>query len=124
MRIKPTTQRRNVTIDIETVPLSSADHDGALSALTGRIVCIAMLIDDGRTVEDVALIDPDERSILTQFWEALRRTDLLIGYNILNFDLPFIRQRSWISSVKPSRRIDLRRYYTQDVLDLMQTWSV
>jgi hypothetical protein len=49
--------------------------------------------------------------------------DVFIGHNILEFDLPFIRQRSWIHNIRPSRRIDLRRFYSVNVIDTMQLWS-
>ena len=123
MKIKPTMTRRNVVLDIETVSLDPAVPDGALSALTGRIACICLLIDDGETVSERAFIDPDEAVLLDQFWNVIRSSDLLIGFNLYAFDLPFIRQRCWILGVRPSRRIDLRRFYSQDFLDLMQLWS-
>lgn len=123
MKIKPTATRRNVFIDIETVTLDSKDDKGALSAVTGRIVCICLLIDDGSTIREEMLIDHDERTLLEAFWAEVKPHDVFIGYNALDFDLPFIRQRSWILGVRPSRRISLKRYYTEDVIDLMQLWS-
>jgi hypothetical protein len=35
----------------------------------------------------------------------------------------FLRQRSWILGIKPTRTIDLRKYYSEDVIDTMQLWS-
>ncbi|MFB3813098.1 MAG: ribonuclease H-like domain-containing protein [Terriglobales bacterium] len=122
MKIKPTYSRRNVFLDIETLALDQANPEGALSALTGRVVCIGLLIDDGQTVLEHSLIDSDELALLRSFWALVRPGDLFVGFNILDFDLPFIRQRCWINSVRPSRRVDLRRYYSADCLDLMQTW--
>ena len=123
MKIKPTTTRRNVVLDVETVSLDPAVPDVALSVLTGRIACICLLIDDGEAVTEHAFIAPDEPVLLDQFWNEIRPTDLLIGFNLYAFDLPFIRQRCWVLGVRPSRRIDLRRFYSQDFLDLMQLWS-
>jgi hypothetical protein len=37
-------------------------------ALTGRIVCIGMLIDDGAQLEEPAITDENEVHILTKFW--------------------------------------------------------
>jgi len=121
--IEPNDFRRIVVVDIETVTIDPADAKGALDALTGRIVCIGMMIDDAVSVKETVLIDPDERRILEQFWEAVKPTDVLVGHNILEFDLPFIRQRSWILNVRPSRHLDLRKYYTGDVVDTMQLWT-
>jgi DNA polymerase III epsilon subunit-like protein len=60
---------------------------------------------------------------LSRFWALIEPGDVFVGHNILDFDLPFIRQRSWIRSTRPSRRIDLRRFYSGDVIDTMQLWS-
>jgi hypothetical protein len=105
------------------VSLNPGDPKGELDALTGRIVCIGLLFDDGESVTEAALLDHDERRILEGFWKAIRPTDVLAGHNILEFDLPFIRQRSWILGIQPSRSLDLRKYYTGDVVDTMQVWT-
>lgn len=123
MHITPRHNRRNVFLDIETIPLDPADEKGALSAATGRIVCICLLIDDGHDIVEQTFIDTDEEYLLSSFWSMLRPTDVFIGFNILGFDWPFVRQRSWILGVRPSRRVDLRRYYSNDLIDLMQLWT-
>ena len=120
----PTNQfRRTVVVDIETVSVDARIEKGALDALTGRIVCIGLLIDDGRTISETAIAYEDELQILTEFWEAIHPTDVLVGHNVLEFDLPFIRQRSWIFGIRPSRALDMRKFYTQDVQDTMALWS-
>ena len=124
MKLYPTPTTRFVVVDIETAALNPEEAKGALSALTGRIVCIGMLIDDGQQITELTLADENETVLLQRFWQEVRPLDVFIGHNILSFDLPFIRQRSWINGVRPSRRIDLRKYYTQDVQDTMQIFSV
>jgi predicted PolB exonuclease-like 3'-5' exonuclease len=123
MRITPTLQRRNVFLDIETVALDPDDDKGALSAASGRIVCICLMIDDGQTIAEEAMIDQDENLIIRRFWDLVYAGDVFIGHNAFGFDLPFVRQRSWILGIRPSRRVDLRRFYTNDVIDTMETWS-
>jgi predicted PolB exonuclease-like 3'-5' exonuclease len=123
MRIKPTPSRRNVVIDIETVSLDPNDPKGALSALTGRIACICLLVDDGTYMKEVMLIGKNETGILRNFWADVQPGDVFIGYNVLNFDMLFIRQRSWLLGVRPSRKIDLKRFHTGDVIDAMQLWT-
>jgi hypothetical protein len=120
--ITPRRDRRHVFLDIETVSTSN-DPEGALFALSGRIVCVGLLIDDGTTLLERTLIDPDERAMLQELWAAVRPTDVFAGHNIWQFDLPYIRQRSWINGVRPSRRIDLRRFYSVEVLDTQQIFS-
>jgi DNA polymerase III epsilon subunit-like protein len=110
-------------MDIETVSVDPSDEKGALDAISGRVVCICMLFDDGHEIKEVALTDENESSLIKGFWSATRPTDVLIGHNLLEFDLMFLRQRSWILGIKPTRTIDLRKYYTEDVIDTMQMWS-
>jgi len=123
MRITPTAARRNVFIDIETVSLDPEDSKGALSSLGGRVVCICLLFDDGKKIHEESLIGNDERFLLSSFWSLIGTGDIFIGHNVFGFDLPFIRQRCWILGVRPSRRVDLRRFYTADLLDTMQIWT-
>ncbi len=123
MRITPSCNRRNIFVDIETVTLDVADPKGALSAATGRVVCICLLVDDGQNICEESFVDHDEAMIIRGFWEVVYPGDVFIGHNAFGFDLPFLRQRSWILGIRPSRRIDLRRFYTGDVIDTMETWS-
>jgi DNA polymerase elongation subunit (family B) len=123
MNLRPTPDRANVFLDVETTTLDNENPKGALSALTGRIVCVCTLRDNGTTLTEQTFIGQDEAELLRGFWQSVKPTDTLVGHNALNFDLTFIRQRSWILEVRPSRRIDLRRYYTKDVVDTMQVFS-
>jgi hypothetical protein len=115
--------RRLAVIDIETVSIDPADDRGALDAMSGRIVCIGILFDDGQKIELAPIADLDETALLTRFWQTIRDTDLLIGHNILGFDLMFIRQRSWILGIKPPIAVNIRKYYTDQVVDLMELWT-
>lgn len=123
MNLKPTPDRANVFLDVETTTLDNDNPNGALSALTGRIVCVCTLRDDGTHLTEQTFIGRDEAQLLQGFWRSLKPSDTLIGHNALNFDLTFIRQRSWIQGIRPSRRIDLRRFYTRDVVDTQQIFS-
>ena len=114
--------QRTVVLDIETVSLGS-DEKGALSAISGRIVCICLLVDDGCAIREIAIASEDEGQVVSEFWTAIRPTDVLVGHNLLGFDLPFIRQRGWILGIRPSRAIDERRFYTRDVVDTLELWT-
>jgi 3'-5' exonuclease len=118
-----TSNRRLVVLDIETISLNPTDPKGALDATSGRIVCIGLLVDDGQGVTERALINEDERQLLQEFWGQLEPSDVIVGHNVLGFDLPFILQRSWILQVRPSREINRRKYYTTEVFDTMQVWT-
>jgi DNA polymerase III epsilon subunit-like protein len=123
MYTKPSTLSRHVVIDIKTVSNDPNDPEGALSAFTGRAVCICLMIDDGTELEELSLTDVDESVLLSNFWQILKMDDVLIGHNIMEFALPFLRQRSWIHDIIPSRHIDLRRFYDHEVIDVAQLWS-
>lgn len=115
--------RRTMVLDIETVALDPNDEKGALDAMSGRVVCIGMLIDDGQIVTEITLADKDERKLISEFWRTIAPSDVLVGHNILDFDLRFLRQRSWILGIEPSRKVDTRKYYSGDVVDTLQLWT-
>jgi predicted PolB exonuclease-like 3'-5' exonuclease len=121
--LQSTQYRRTVVLDIETVSLDPNLAKGALDALTGRIVCIGMLIDDGARLDEMAIAGEDEAQILTEFWGTIHPTDVIVGHNALEFDVPFLRQRSWVLNIRPTRVVDVRRYYTTDVKDTLQIWT-
>lgn len=115
--------RRTVVLDIETVALDPNDEKGALDAMTGRVVCISMLVDVGKAAEEITFAGEDEAHIITGFWDALRPGDVVVGHNVLDFDIRFLQQRSWILGIQPSRTLDTRRYYTAHVIDTLQLWT-
>lgn len=114
--------RRTVVLDIETVSLEPSDDEGALHAMTGRVVCVGMLIDDSGVTE-IMLTAENEHEIIRDFWAAMRPGDVIVGHNVMDFDLRFLQQRSWILGIKPSRTFDTRRYYTTEVIDTLQLWT-
>lgn len=85
----------------------------------GRIICISYAFNN----EPVETLKGDERKIIEEFWKIAPKVDLFIGHNILQFDLVFIRQRSIILGIKPTRNIDMKKYYSRDVYDIMQEWN-
>ncbi len=107
----------------------------ALSGEFGRILCIG-LVREGPAGEEARVIGWDERGkrfhedeaeILRELWNFLRdfdvTRDLLIGHNILDFDLRFIYQRSVVQRVKPSVELSFRRYSSSPIFDTMQEWA-
>ena len=113
-------------LDIETVPLEipeDADAESikklSLSALTARVLCLGYALD-GR---DSEVATGDEVTILAHFWELARTANLFVGYNVLNFDLKFLWQRSMILGVKPSREIPFTRFRQSPIFDVMEEWS-
>lgn len=107
----------------------------SLSGEFGRVLCIGMLLEDGQKLEEKVLgwdekesrFSEDEPAILTAFWDELRgfdaTRDLLVGHNILDFDLKFIYQRSVVNKIRPSVEISFRRYSDQPIFDTMHEWA-
>ena len=114
---------RVVVVDIETATLDPANGKGALDAMTGRVICIGLLIDDAVNVAEIMFADEDERRLIDDFWRTIAPGDVIVGHNVQEFDLRFLRQRSWILGIVPSRTIDTRRYYTRNVVDTLQLWT-
>src|SRR5437016_4128285 len=108
----PSQSRRIAVIDIETVSEDPSDPRGALDSIAGRIVCIGLILESEGKLMPMAFCDLDEKKLLERFWATLGETDLFVGHGVLDFDLPMIRNRSFIKNVKPTRTVDLRRYYT------------
>src|SRR5690348_14531642 len=69
---------RRAVIDIETVSGTRCEDAEetkrfALNPLRGRVVCIGMIfIEEFAAFKRVALIDQDERHLLTTFWQKLK----------------------------------------------------
>ena len=62
----------------------------------------------------------DERFILSEFWRLARSRDLvLVGYNLLDFDLRVLLVRSALLGVAPTRIFDLKPW-GKDCIDLMK----
>lgn len=108
----------------------------ALFAEYGRVLCIGMIIEcDGTPARSGVLgfdrrgesLHPDEGRTLRQFWKLLEgfntSRDLIIGHNALDFDLPFIYNRSRINRVRPSVRLSFARYRSQPIYDTMREWA-
>ena len=95
--------------------LESTGLDGAF----GRICCISYAYDD----EPVETLSGDEKEILVKFWKVAEKVDLFVGFNLLDFDLRFIFQRSIILGVKPGRQLSFARYRSDPIYDIMWEWS-
>lgn len=108
----------------------------ALYAEYGRLLCVGIHIDEDGVPErrgvlgqdkHTGVLHLDERSTLRSFWRLLAdfrpQRDLLIGHNVLDFDLPFIYQRSWIHGIAPTIELCFARYRSQPIYDTMREWA-
>ncbi len=141
--------RRIITIDIETLPIEEHFESKlfweteeqfrktACDANLGRILCIGYSEQNESGAitehgcfgwrEETKDFEPDEQIILGEFWQFLRgfdtNRDLIIGHNIMDFDLPFIVQRSIIKNVRPSVDFYFGKYRSAPVFDTMRVWD-
>jgi hypothetical protein len=136
-----------VFLDAETLPPDESDplqgyesgsrteeefRQLALNPQYGRLLCLGLIIErDGEVVTHGVLgrdratgrFHLDEARILRAFWKLVKdfdeRRDLLIGFNLLDFDLHFICTRSVIKQIRPSINICFARYRSRPVFDVM-----
>lgn len=95
--------------------LAQTSFDGGF----GQIACISYAINNG----PVQTLSGDETEILNKFWEVVKDTNLFIGFNIMEFDLRFIYQRSIVLKVKPTRELNFARYRNDPIYDIMHEWK-
>ena len=62
-----------------------------------------------------------EAEILDRIWTVISSVGSgpVCGFNVLEFDLPTIYVRSVMNKIKPRRKLDMKKYGNNDVLDLM-----
>lgn len=100
----------------------------ALSAETGEVLAIGIRgVKDGQ-LQNV-IWHGVEYDTLTHFWRLFNDTRdrgrTMVGFNILEFDLPFLICRSWYLGVKvPGGVMDKWRWWPSFVVDLMQVWKL
>src|SRR3989344_8969476 len=95
--------------------LESTGLDGSF----GRICCISYALDAGPTHS----LSGDEQTILQDFWTAAKNITLFIGFNIFDFDLKFIYQRSVIFGVRPTQDLSFVRYRNTPIYDVFHEWT-
>lgn len=96
----------------------------------GHVVCIGLAVDDGParsyTVEHYGDRD-DEADTLQAFFSDLTDTgrSLLVGHNIIGFDLPFLWKRCMVLGVKPPSWFPRNpsKYSGEMVRDTMLLWD-
>ena len=92
----------------------------SVSPYHNKIVALEMYFRD-ENGEGFIENDLSEEFMLKTFWDNINpiQSNYIIGFNILNFDLPTIMFRSALLGVK-TRSLDLRRYSTKPIVDLME----
>jgi len=104
----------------------------ALDPLTGRVVAIGLLHLGGESLQTATTFEvigyDDEARTLREFWSACRgdmnRINQMVGFNIFQFDLPFVFRRSWKHRVEVPFGIRRGRYWSDEMVDLREYWQL
>lgn len=88
-----------------------------------KVVCISYMIEG----ENSTSITGEEKDILRQFNAILEANNdvVLGGFNIFGFDIPFLRKRMIINSIKPNLKLCLGEKKPRDtgVIDVFLEWK-
>ncbi len=108
----------------------------ALHAEYGRVLSIGMIVETDGVETQSGVFGRDRETeqfhlnevrTLRAFWKFMRdfnpQRDLVIGHNIMDFDLPFIYKRSMIHRVAPTVRLSFARYRSAPIFDTMREWA-
>lgn len=95
--------------------------DAALDPDLCRIVYLGAWFD-GQPTPCLSRCEDEEEEyfVLRGFWESYKRGDVLLGYNLLKFDLPILMRRSLYLGIE-APALHRGRYRHDDVCDL---WSL
>jgi hypothetical protein len=104
----------------------------ALEPEYSRLLCIALLIEENGQIihrgtlgrdRETLMFHLDEARTLRAFWNLVRgfnsQRDLLIGWNILDFDMHLICLRSVIHDVQPTIDFRFQRFRDRPIYDCM-----
>ncbi len=101
------------------------DSEGLPNPEKHRIISIAIVDEEGK---EYFIDDKDERKLLEKFVKIVSDYDILIGWNIDNFDVPYLLKRMEINKV-PWRTehfqfIDLLKFYKKFKMKTLSSYSL
>lgn len=95
----------------------------ALSAVTGRVLCVGILTEDRTTF----YTDSEEASILASTWieikDAIRSGCEVVGFCCKTFDLPFLVRRSWAHKISIPPDVIQGRFFNPGIIDVAERWA-
>jgi 3'-5' exonuclease len=98
----------------------------ALDPLTGRVVAVGILRQDGGEFEVIG--HDDEARTLREFWQlcdaGMGRLNEMAGFNTRAFDLPFLIRRSFKHRVAVPFGVRRGRYWGDEMVDLREVWQL
>lgn len=125
-------QRDHDTNEIPTADevIQSYYNKAALSAIWGKVVCISVGYISGGELHKKSFTGPEE-IILREFVEMVKKSKrTLVGYNVIKFDIPFIRKRFFINGLdnyldaKQGNDVYAKPWdLDESIFDLMVAWK-
>jgi hypothetical protein len=115
-----------IIIDIETIPVeleeylkkNEEERKKLLNPIDSKIIAIGIK-KEGE--ESKVLIGDNESEILSKFWNEIERAKTsnikIVGFNIKDFDIPFIVTRSFINN------IEIVPFMLKEILDIREKIS-
>lgn len=85
-----------------------------------KLVSLQFMIDG----EIVSTDENDEVNMLKEFWYYAKQVKKFVGFNIFDFDIPLVINRSMLLGVKSSVKIPLVRYKNNPVYDIFQIFTL
>ena len=105
--------------------LQHAISRAALDPDLCRIVAIGCTTPNGDVESDISATYEQEREMLTNFWRRVTSDTILIGYNIVGFDMPVLLRRSLYLKLPNIPHYSLNKYRPSSHLhDLMLMLSM
>jgi DNA polymerase elongation subunit (family B) len=108
----------------------------ALHAEYGRVLAIGVIVEQDWHVVHCGLLGRErpsgqfhlnEARTLRAFWKMMNDfnvgRDLIIGHNVMDFDLPFLYKRSRINRIHPTVLFSFARYKSAPIYDTMREWA-
>ena len=83
-----------------------------------KIVCIEIFASKSNGFFSFVFSACNEKDGLKFFWGLINDFDLIVGFNLINFDLQTILNRSILLEIEPTRDIPLKRYTRSPVYDI------
>lgn len=137
--LKRKTTKTEVAGETEAIAVSD-DLLGKLGlhAEYGRVLAIGVAVEQNGEIirkgilgfdNETGTFHGDEAKTLRGFWALLKQlkfggNDLIIGHNLMGFDLPFIIKRSRILDVPITINFNFAKYKSKPIFDTMREWSL
>jgi len=101
---------------------ATRDKDMGLDPNFGKICCCSFRDKDKTST----LLSESESELIMEIWNVLANYQQFVTFDGNRFDVPFLIKRSWLLDIYPTVKIDNKKYYTGNHLDLrviLNNWN-